>query len=134
MRSRGSLLVLPGYLALTVVLTWPLAREWTHLLPASAGWSKEALGGPFIVGWVLKTLFSDPRALFHLPIFHPEPLALAYTDHLIGESLVAAPFVAMTGSLAAGINAVVMLSFVISAWAVYRLARLIGRASCRERV
>ena len=126
MRSRGSLLVLPGYLALTVLLTWPLAREWAHLLPASAGWSKEALGGPFIVGWVLKTLFSDPRALFHLPIFHPEPLALAYTDHLIGESLVAAPFVAMTGSLAAGINAVVMLSFVISAWAVYRLARLIG--------
>ncbi|HKW50224.1 MAG TPA: hypothetical protein VJQ53_00665, partial [Candidatus Eisenbacteria bacterium] len=126
MRARGSLLVVPGYLVLTVLLTWPLAREWTHLLPASMGWSKEALGGPFIVGWVLKTLLHDPRALFNLPIFHPEPLTLAYTDHLIGESLAAAPFVAVTGSLAAGINAVVMLSFVISAWAVYRLARLIG--------
>jgi len=84
------------------------------------------LGGPFIVGRVLKTLFSHPSDVFNLPIFHPEPLALAYTDHLIGESLLAAPFVALTGSLAAGINAVVLLSFVASAWAVYRLVRLIG--------
>lgn len=96
------------------------------MLPASVGWSKEVLGGPFIVGWILKALARDPSHLFDLPIFHPEPLALAYTDHLIGESLVAAPFVALTGSLAAGINAVVLFSFVVSAWAVYRLVRLIG--------
>ena len=126
MRARSSLLVLPGYLALTLVLTWPLLREISSAVPAAIGTQGEVLGGPFVIGWVLKTLFRDPGQVFHLPIFHPEPLALAYSDHLIGEALMAAPAVSLTGSLALGYNRVIILSFVASAWAAYRLTRLVG--------
>jgi hypothetical protein len=125
MRSGTSLLVVPCFLVVTLVLTWPLARELGSSLPV-AGWGSEVLGGPFLVGWVLKALARDPAGVFHLPIFYPEPLALAYTDHLIGEAVLAAPVVALTGNLAVGYNVLILLSFVASAWAVYRLVRLVG--------
>jgi hypothetical protein len=83
----------------------------------------------FLLGWDWRSLTSGGSAIrrvFDLPIFHPEPRALTYMDHMLGETLLAAPVLAATGSVAAGYNFLVLLSFVLSAWFTYRLTRLFG--------
>lgn len=86
----------------------------------------DALLQSFLLGWDYHALGNDPAGIWNPPIFHPEPRALTYMDHLIGETIVAAPVIAATGNIVLGYNVLVILSFVISGWAVYRLVRFLG--------
>jgi hypothetical protein len=115
--------VLPAYAALTLLLTWPVAHNFFVAIPAT----RTAFDPPlqaFLIGWDWQAITTSPSRLFHPPIFHPEPRTLTYMDHMLGEAIVAGPVMAVTGSLAAGYNALFLLSFIASAWAVYRLTRL----------
>src|SRR6266446_428436 len=124
-RLRVTNLVLPGYLLAAVLFTWPLAANFTSAIPSS----RVAFDPPmqaFLLGWDWHALLAHPLAVFNAPIFHPEPNTLTYMDHLLGETFLASPVLAMFRSIAAAYNFLVLFSFVVSAWAVYRLARLCG--------
>jgi hypothetical protein len=125
MRShpRYTHLVLPLYLALSIWLTWPLAAHFGSAIPSSGGVFDPPLQA-FLLGWDWHSLLHAPAHVFDAPIFHPEPRTLTYTDSMLGEAALAAPVFFATGSIAAGYNALVLLSFALSAWAVYRLVRL----------
>jgi len=64
-----------AYTAFTVALTWPLT---THLTQHIAG----DFGDPLLNAWILAWDASHlGRGLWNANIFHPHPLALAYSEH-----------------------------------------------------
>jgi hypothetical protein len=125
MRPRASWLVIPAYVLAAIVTTWPLAREMSHAIPSSRT-LVDARFQAFLLGWDWHALTTDPRRIFDPPIFHPEKNGLTSMDHLIGETVVAAPLLAGATSTAPAYDALVLLSFVLSGWATYRLARALG--------
>src|SRR5467141_3033126 len=123
MSARITYFILPLYLVLTLALTWPLALHLGDSIPAI--WTGfDPMVQAFILGWDASALTGDPSRLFHPPIFFPEPNALTYMDHMIGEAVAATPGFLIGHSVAAAYNLLIILSFVLSGWAVYRLARL----------
>jgi hypothetical protein len=117
-----SAIVAPAYLLLTLLALWPIVGRFDDAIPSTMAFDPPLQA--FLVGWDWHALTTAPGALFHLPIFHPEPLALTYMDSMLGETLLGAPVLASGASIAAAYNLVFILSFVLSAWATYRLARL----------
>ncbi len=98
---------------------------FTYAIPSS----RTAFDPPlqaFLISWDWQTIRSGIAAVFQAPIFYPEPNTLAYMDHMLGESLFAAPAWILFGSPAAAYNFLFIGSFVASAWAVYRLTRFLG--------
>ena len=115
------------YLAATVWWTWPLFPNITHAI----AWD---LGDPMLVAWVmgwvndsvLALLRGDiPRylALWDAPIFHPQPLALAYSEHFIPQALAVLPLHAATGNVVLCYNAALVLTFVLSGTGMFLLTR-----------
>lgn len=80
----------------------------------------------FLLGWDWQALRENPGGIFNAPIFHPHPRTLTYMDHLIGPALLTLPLGAAGAPLPLGYNLLVLLSFVASAWGLYRLARGLG--------
>lgn len=83
------------FLAVTVLVTWPLALQPTRWLGAPFG-----PGDPFlnlwILGWDLEVLVGRPAAfftggVFDAPIFHPARQALAFSDHQLLQALLVSP-------------------------------------------
>ena len=114
-RNRSRFAVLPGYVLLTVVLTWPLTRDLERRLPTVVP-LPDALLQAYILDWDVHTLFRAPGRVFDAPMFHPERRTLTYMDHLLGEAVVAAPVYAATRDPAIAYNAVVLFAVVVSAW------------------
>lgn len=73
---------------------------------------------PWLDGW------------WQLPIFHPTRDTLAFSEHLLGLSAIAAPLDWITGNALVTYNLVTLLTFVLSAAAMYLLVyRLSGSAA-----
>jgi hypothetical protein len=112
------------YLAASLALTWPLARNFGSHLPAVFV-PYDALLHVFLLGWGWHGLTTNPLEVFNAPIFHPEVRTLTYMDHMLGEAVLAGPIIEVFG-IGAAYNSLVILSFVASGYFVYRLALLYG--------
>lgn len=115
------------YALATLATTWPLAARLTTSVPSDHG---DPLLNCFIVEWgvehVLALAGGDPGAFRHYwdaPIFHPEPLALAYSEHLFAQAVQAAPVYAATGDILLSYNLLFLSTFVLSGLGMYLLAR-----------
>lgn len=116
------------YLALAVALTWPLA---TNLSTAVADRGDPLLNA-WIIDWVCHALTHAPLHLFDAPIFHPAMLPLALSEHMTGVALLVLPFhLAGVGAVSV-YNIAILLSFAISGYGAFVLARLVmrDRQSC----
>jgi hypothetical protein len=71
--------------------------------------------------WVYHKLLGDPRPLFSPNIFHPHTLTLTYSDSMLLPSLMTAPFLAIGLHPVVAYNLVMVISFVLSAVAMYAL-------------
>jgi hypothetical protein len=89
-RVGAGLLSLGFFAALAVAHTWPLATAPATL---SRHDSADALLNEWILGWVAHAVATGPLHLFDANIFHPEPRTLAFSEHLLTPSLVAAPLI-----------------------------------------
>src|SRR5262245_57651984 len=78
------------YLLLTLVMTWPLLPGIARDVPGDLG---DSLLNLWILGWDAEYL---PRVavgqislhdFWNANIFHPEPLALSFSEHLFGEAI-----------------------------------------------
>ena len=68
-------------------------------------------------------------AWWQLPIFHPTPDALAFSEHLLGVSVLASPVAWLTGNPLVAYNLTMLLTFPLAAMAIYALVhRLTGSA------
>ncbi|HMQ29772.1 MAG TPA: hypothetical protein PKD53_03550 [Chloroflexaceae bacterium] len=108
-----------AYLALSVLMTWPLARHLGDGLPGLG----DALLQAWIVAWNAHALGSAPAAVWDAPIFYPYPDTLAFHDSHLLLSALTAPLTWSTGEPLLAHNLLVLLSFALSGWAVFLLVR-----------
>jgi hypothetical protein len=78
------------YAALTLIVTWPLARGLARDLPGD-------LGDPLFTSWAIAWDATHlGRGWWNANIFAPHPLALAYSEHFLAQALQALPIYALT--------------------------------------
>lgn len=116
----GALRATALYAALTVLLTWPLARL-LHVVDAgdSAFFAWE-------MAWELHAAEQAPASLPHANIFHPHRFALGMDEPILGTTVLALPLRLLTGDVVWIFNVVRLMTFVLSALGVYVLARELG--------
>lgn len=116
-----------AYAAIAVVMTWPLARHATTAIGPDLG---DPLFNIWVLLWtsgqVLAAASGDLGALgdyWQGNIFHPQPYALALSEHLTPQMLMALPVLALTGNGILAYNLLFLASFVLSAGALFWLVR-----------
>lgn len=108
-------------------MTWPLARVAGTRLAAD-------LGDPAFNCWVLSWTSGQILAAFRGDfgalanfwngnIFYPEPLTIAYSEHLFGLALPVLPVYAATGNILIAYNLLFIATFAMSGYAAYLLIR-----------
>lgn len=107
------------FVALTVGMTWPLARSFRHVVADPTD--------PYINSWILDwdyyATFVSPRPLFDADIFVPAKHALAFSENLYGLALLSIPFrLAGTRPLTTH-NLLFLLGFAACGYAAYLLGR-----------
>lgn len=116
LRQHLGALLLYGFLA--VVFTWPLVlnidRANDHGDPAVMVWS---------MAWISHSLFNSPASLYDANFFYPVEDTLAYTDLLLPSALLDAPMYFATGNPLVGFNVILLLTFVLSGYTTFLLAR-----------
>jgi len=116
-----------AYLLLTIAATWPLTRGLSRDVP----WD---LGDPLLVMWILawdceqllRLLGGDVSRIagfFDANIFHPMPLTLAYSEHLIAQAVQILPVYALTGNPILAYNILFLSTWVLSGFGMYLLVR-----------
>lgn len=107
------------FLALSILMTWPLAR----LLPVAASDPGDPYLNAWILDWDLYATLHHPLSLFDANAFHPARFALAFSENLYGIALLLVPVrLAGAGPLAAH-NVGILLGFAFSGFGAYVLGR-----------
>ena len=78
------------FVFLTIVHTWPLATNPGGL---SRNDTHDTIHHEWILAWDAHALATNPLGLFQTNTFYPERDTLAYSDHLIVQGVVGAPFI-----------------------------------------
>ena len=104
-------------------MAWPLSRH-----PASRVLWLGADTELFIwtIGWDAHALVTRPLSIFDANIFAPLPHTLAYSEHLIGSAIFAAPVLWLTGNPVLALNLTSLLTVVLCGLGTYVLARRVG--------
>jgi hypothetical protein len=111
---------------LTLIATWPLALRLTDSLPGDYG---DPVFVSWAIGWVSGTLtdaLAQPTALGRLwdaNIFFPERQTLAFSEHFIGQALIALPFYWASGNLLLAYNVAFLSSFLLTGLGTFLLTR-----------
>jgi hypothetical protein len=110
-----------------VVLTWPLAAGLLRDIPWDLG---DSVLNCWILQWGadrwLRFLGGDLgafRGYFDANIFYPEPLTLAYSDHLTAQVLQILPVYALTGNIVLSYNLLFLSTAVLSGLGTFLLVR-----------
>ncbi|MGQ9895527.1 MAG: hypothetical protein ACUVSY_17230, partial [Roseiflexus sp.] len=106
-----------AYLVLAIIFTWPLSAYLTTAL----GGGLDPLLQTWVLAWNAHALITDPRTVWHAPIFFPYPETLAYSDHHLLLAIIALPLI-VTGGPVLAYNLLVVTSYALTGWAVYLLA------------
>jgi hypothetical protein len=84
-------------------------------------------GDPLHISWILAwdahQGVRDPLHLFDSNSFHPYPSSLAFSEHLLGPALLAAPFFYATGNALFAQNAALVLTLALSGFTMFLLVR-----------
>jgi hypothetical protein len=127
MRARPALTATLLYGLLAVAMTWPLARGLGRDIPSDLG---DSILNCWILDWDLRHLerlaAGEPRAFegFWSPgIYHPEPLALAYSEHLLGLAAQALPVRLLGGGIVLCYDLLFLSTFVLSSLGAFLLTR-----------
>jgi hypothetical protein len=118
---------LAAYLVIAVAATWPLAAG----LGRDVAWD---LGDPVLNIWILAWDAEQIRAIltgdlsragsfFDANIFHPAPLTLAYSEHLIAQAIQVFPIYVISGNPILCYNLLFLSTFVLSGLGMYLLVR-----------
>ena len=115
--------VLALFAALTVVMTWPQARQ----LATHAADHQDVYFNMWRLGWFAHALASAPSAIFDGNIFYPEKDTLTFSDAMIVEGLVAAPLLWMGMRPVLVHNLLLLGAVVASAMGMYVLVERLTR-------
>ena len=107
-------------------LTWPLLLGLGRDVPGDLG---DSLLNMWILAWGAEHV---PRLLtggiswsefWNANIFHPDPLALALSEHLFGQTLQILPVYWLTGNIILCYNLLFIATFALSGFGTYLLVR-----------
>lgn len=101
------------FLALALVHTWPLATNPGQL---SRNDTHDTVHHEWILAWDAHALATNPLGLFDSNTFHPERDTLAYSDHIIVQGLIGAPFIWAGGSPVLTYNLVLIIGLTLTGW------------------
>lgn len=107
-------------LAVTVVMTWPLAAGLGRLGRTVPG---DGLHSIWNVAWVARAIVADPIHLFDANIFYPHRDTLAYSESNLGAGVLSAPVWWLTRNAYATHNWALLLGFATCVLATWLLAR-----------
>ena len=125
-RARGAAIACGLALALAVIMTWPLASGLGRLGRTT---NMDGLYGIWNVGWVSRTIVTDPASLFDANIFYPHRSTLAYSEANIVAGVIGIPAWLLTHNAYAAHNSAVLFAFAstfLGTWLLTR--RLSGRS------
>ena len=114
------------YVALTVVMTWPIARGIAHDVPADLGDSLLVMS---IMSWVSEGLVAIARGdmavadLWNANFFAPTPLSLTFSEHFAPQALQGLPAYLATGNIVLAYNLVFLSTFALSALGTFLFVR-----------
>jgi hypothetical protein len=108
------------YAALTALLTWPMI---TRLRIMDAG---DSAFFAWEIGWEVHALRTGLAQLPHGNIFHPMRYTLAMDEPVIGTTLLVLPLALFTDDAVWLFNVARLLTFALSGFTAYRLARELG--------
>ena len=119
-------LVLAGYLAVALILLWPLPlRPTTHMIGDAFG---DPLLNAWILGWDAERLQHGLQGLWQAPLFYPAADTLAWSEHLLGIAAWVAPAYWLTGNIVLVYNVALLGWIVLAGFGMFLLAReLTGR-------
>ena len=107
-------------LALSIVMTWPLASGFGRLGRTT---TMDGLYSIWNISWVAHATISDPAGLLDANIFYPHRHALTFSEANILGGVVASPVWWLTGNPYAAHNAALMFAFcstLIGTWLLVR--------------
>jgi hypothetical protein len=127
-RGRGGQTVAAGlaYIALTVVMTWPIARGLASDVPGDLG---DALLNMWIMAWDAEAFVAMASGTMSFAdfwngnIFHPAPLSLTFSEHLVPQALQGLPFYLATGNIVLAYNVVFLSTFALSGLGMFLFVR-----------
>ncbi|MGH9371395.1 MAG: discoidin domain-containing protein [Vicinamibacterales bacterium] len=105
------------YLLLTIAITWPLALHMGSRVPNDLG---DSLLNMFLLAWNAREMPLTEQ-WWNLPQFYPIPGVMAFSEHLLGLSVITTPIIAATGNTVLAYNAAFLLSFPLCAFAAHLL-------------
>jgi hypothetical protein len=114
------------YAVLAFVMTWPLAMGLGKDVPGDLG---DSLLNMWILGWGVKhvplllTFQISWSDFWNANIFYPDPLSLALSEHLFGQTLQILPVYWLTGNIILCYNLLFISTFALSAFGTYLLVR-----------
>ncbi|MDP3717733.1 MAG: hypothetical protein Q8T13_08235 [Acidobacteriota bacterium] len=124
MKIQPGSLVFLAYTLFSILLTWPLAAGLGSDVPGDLG---DSLLNMWILAWgaehlpQLVTGAMSWSQFWDANIFHPAPLSLALSEHLLGQVLQILPIYWLTGNIILCYNLLFLATFVLSAFGAYSL-------------
>jgi len=117
-----------AYAALAVWLLAPVFDHPTDTLANPAGaaslfWQADVNLIVWVMAWDWHALTTAPTRLFDANIFHPAPLALAGSEHMLGHAPIFGPIYALSGNPVLAYQINLLLAFALSGTAMYLLVR-----------
>ena len=120
----------PAALAAVLGAFTVLAAVWTLPVALSPADTVSDAGDPLHLAWTMAwdahQLARRPWALFDANAFYPYERTLAFSDHLLPEALMVAPFFWGTGNAVLAYNVAVTLALALSGLTVFLLVREAG--------
>jgi hypothetical protein len=101
------------FVLFAVMHTWPLATAPGVL---SRNDTADTVHKEWIIAWDAHQLASDPRHLFDTNTFYPERDTLAYSDHLLVQSIMGAPLLWSGASPVLVYNLLVLAGLALTGW------------------
>ncbi|MGE0703889.1 MAG: discoidin domain-containing protein [Vicinamibacterales bacterium] len=120
-----ALTVVAGFTLLAIVLTYPLILHIGTALPSDLG---DPLLNAWILAWGADRILHGFNDLWQAPNFFPYANTLAYSEHLLGVTVIVAPVYWLSGNPLLTYNVAFLLSYVLAGSGMYLLVRsLTGR-------
>jgi hypothetical protein len=123
-RFRFPVLAAAGfYVVLAAAITWPLVLHPGSVVPNDLG---DPLLNTWLMSWNARVL-PLTAAWWNSPQFFPIEGTMAFSEHLLGLSIITTPVILASGNPLLGYNAAFFLSFVLAALSAYDLTYSIAR-------
>lgn len=105
--------------AITILMTYPVVSCWTQSI---IGDRVDSLLNAWILAWdVHKITSGEWLSIFHANIFYPHSNTLAYSEHMVGNALLALPILTIFNNPVLTYNLVSLIGFILSAFGMYLL-------------